>query len=744
MLAIGGVAGGNEQENGGYHGSGISTTEIRNKAKHAILTLLPYKIGYQHYLAEGVREDTLRNLYRELHLEVPPNIRGQEVDSFGHPEISDTPRKSTDEDQNEVTAKGGVKISTSEKDPDEPKIVVNNTSVATTQTPSAGFTQRAERNPPRIMIPQSQSSRPSVTAVPIRVNRPALNGSLSDPRKSKASEAQIERKELIRQKLAAKRAVVLPNSTRARDPPSEAGLDNTKADVTTKAELKKSLSTTSELEKGNRSSLTPPFNRMALESDKLNQSSSSVPLRSSEVSKDITASIPVGTFVSNTSHQIRLSPRGGAMDAPSKTVGPTHVSPKKPAEEEANHIEPVSSQHNGIKSPKPITSSSSPTEAVKEQQDAGNKPISFSGIPGLFMSLPNPQEESTKPIKPALSSLLPQARVAPHKRPVAADFDTEPPPLAASFKRPFGHSRVEQPLVINVSDEESADENEESRINVDIDHPLTKSSQSTQAQAVPGQQKRMSIRDMPPLTDLPPARRSRIRTSGFGRTSTPGTPSIDGNGGKGKSAAQEDLKRTEEQIQLMQKKIAELELRKALASKSRADTPVKPTPLPPPSKPPESVVAREGSMQTVSDKIPTDRSPRVENANQLAAAKAVEAEERRKLIQAKTEERNRRRAQIESDLSQTRVEVEKGWQRLEELREEEKRCQTTFQEASSKKLKLEEELQKLEMEEKSSVDEADKELVESKLITMPEAAGEFSFNCIHVSVCLQSRHVSYS
>ncbi|KAI9793568.1 MAG: hypothetical protein M1816_008001 [Peltula sp. TS41687] len=712
----------NEPPNGGYRGDDKSASEIRNKAKDAIVSLLPYEIGYQQYLAEGVREDTLRSLYHELRLEVPPNTPTQGANPLGHPEIPDAVRKLKTEVLNEATAKEEVQGSTSQQNPHEPTSVVKY-ALVTNKTPSAGSGQTTERDRSRIAIPQSQPSKPSTTTVPVRVNKPVLNGSLSDLRKYKASEAQIERKELIRQKLAAKRAAILPNSTRTRDPQCETESGNAKVPVVARTEPIKHLSPTSGHSKDNRPSLTPSLGALALESDQGDQPLLSVPLKSSELSKDMNSSMPFEAVVSDAVHQVRLSAASEAMDA-FKITTPTEVGPKL-CEEKANHIESFSPQQNASKASTPTQTSSNVTDAVKERQDVKSTSSSFSGIPGLFMTSPNPQEESIKPTKAALSSLLPQTRI-PRKRPVAADFDTEPPPMATatSFKRPFGHSRLEQPLVINVSDDESADDDESTRMDVDIDQSLSKPSQSSQAQGVPEQPKRMSIRDMPPLTDIP-VRRGRMHTNGYGRTSTPGTPSMDSNSGKSKSAAQEVLKRKEEQIQVMQKKIAEHELRKALASKSRADTPVKSSPLVPSSKQPDSAVSREASVQAVSNDISTEQSRQAEeNAKVLAAAKAVEdqeAEERRKLIQAKIEERNRRRAQIQSDLSQTKAEVEKEWQRLEELREEEKRRQTTLQEASSKKLKLEEELQKLEMEESSSVNGTVTEPVESNIKPIPEA-----------------------
>lgn len=74
-------------------------------------------------------------------------------------------------------------------------------------------------------------------------------------------------------------------------------------------------------------------------------------------------------------------------------------------------------------------------------------------IPGLFLAS---TAASPAPSLNTQSPVLTQTNQ--RKRPVAADFDI---PASTPFKRPFGQSRNEQPLVIDVSDEEPDSDDED-------------------------------------------------------------------------------------------------------------------------------------------------------------------------------------------------------------------------------------------------------------------------------------------
>ncbi|KAI9772733.1 MAG: hypothetical protein M1840_000328 [Geoglossum simile] len=349
--------------------------------------------------------------------------------------------------------------------------------------------------------------------------------------------------------------------------------------------------------------------------------------------------------------------------------------------------------------------------------------VPFTGIPGLFMtssSAPsndassNSNQDPTPPPQPQAHG------INRRKRPVAADFEDTPMSTTSSFKRPFGRSRVDRPLVIEVSDDETADGDDDSDMDLDdgdgpdSDRPQ-KPMQSSQA--------RGSIRDFPPLPDFPNKRRPGMW--GSAPVSTMNTPPLSKDSpfsypnGRGKSSAKEDLKKKIEQIELVRKKIAELEQKKAKPGPSRGQTPG--------SSPGRSVHAvKKDEIQKLSDKKDViaaaaaaaaeeiDRliedANRQANVNKLAEAQEADLMKAQQEMKAKAEfehQKQLRLAEIESGIPLIDAEVEKSRSKLEELRAETAKWEAAVRQGLEGKKKLMEELERLGAEESRASAEAE-------------------------------------
>lgn len=210
------------------------------------------------------------------------------------------------------------------------------------------------------------------------------------------------------------------------------------------------------------------------------------------------------------------------------------------------------------------------------------------------------------------------------------------------------------------------------------------------------------IRDMPPLPDFPGTYRPQTRKPTFGHaTTSTTTPVLSKN--KGMATAHIDLKRREQEIQLMQKKIAELELRKTLLGKSRAQTPTNLSTVPLAEKSTDSGVAERPLSPADIDRLIQDTSQQFQDkSDELIAANAAEADKREKASQARAELKSRRLAELKSGLSLSEREIEEEKDRLEELRKEFEKREAMVREAMTKKQKLEEELHRLDLDETSS------------------------------------------
>ena len=142
------------------------------------------------------------------------------------------------------------------------------------------------------------------------------------------------------------------------------------------------------------------------------------------------------------------------------------------------------------------------------------------------------------------------------KRQKAADF-IDPP--STRIKRPLGQQE-DNKVIIDISEDDASGEDDAGNSEMEIDdHPLGPLKKPNSAESVVG--KRKSIRDLPPLTDLPPRKKRLVMTPPAAQT-------------PGQTKDPKQLKSKEIEIELMRRKIAELEQRNhAKRNTSRAQTP---------------------------------------------------------------------------------------------------------------------------------------------------------------------------
>ncbi|KAL1632667.1 hypothetical protein SLS56_003364 [Neofusicoccum ribis] len=271
------------------------------------------------------------------------------------------------------------------------------------------------------------------------------------------------------------------------------------------------------------------------------------------------------------------------------------------------------------------------------------------GIPGLFMTAPFSQV-APQPSQP--STAVPPNRG--RKRPVAADFeDLQQSQTPTSFKRPFGQSHNDhEQMIIEVSDDETAG----SIMDIDeADEPQPSVQQSSQPLPRVG-----AARNLPPLTNFPT--RPNFSRQGSAQSTPPAaqTPI---------SAAKiEDLRRKEEEIAALKKKLAEKERQRlAKSQSSRAQTPATPTHQP--SQTPQQVSSPSAHPPVHKEVSRVQQPTNADSASRSgtpAATTLISAPQ----SPAESEWRRRKRAEIQSGISAYDADMKSNLSRLEQLRRE--------------------------------------------------------------------------
>jgi hypothetical protein len=326
----------------------------------------------------------------------------------------------------------------------------------------------------------------------------------------------------------------------------------------------------------------------------------------------------------------------------------------------------------------PITSPPDDIRTYSASPQYPDPQTSMPSIPGLFLS------GTTGTLQPNIhqsTSIIQNTNL--RKRPVASDFDSNAP-TNTTYKRPFGHNRNDQRLVIDVSEEESDNESAEMEIDDQVGDILARDIQAANPL-------RPGLRDLPPLSDFPPKKSFAAPSSTLSTPPSHQAP-------QRTSTRPEDLKRKEFEIQEMRRKIAEAEQRKkAKLVASGSQTPMNKT-----STPIEDRSAKDAS---ISNKIHTsvhierlidDASRRIEEEQEkLARAQELEEHSAKDLKQRESEQRRQRRARIAADLPVVDAEVQESQRRLAGLREEMENLELAVQKRLEEKRRLAEEMEKL-------------------------------------------------
>jgi hypothetical protein len=273
--------------------------------------------------------------------------------------------------------------------------------------------------------------------------------------------------------------------------------------------------------------------------------------------------------------------------APSTAVVSTEATPASLSRTSSFASAMNTNEQDQIQSERQSLSRSSPPSPIHENSAAIPSTISqtsnqatpssklpFGGIPGLFMTA----SPSTKPTQPQVTSIFATRETSVpvaarnRKRPVASDFDEpeELRQLTNGFKRPFGQSRhdhVNEEMIIEVSDDETAGSGMD--MDDDQDAPEPPAHLPNNGNHTPFRQS--TIRNLPPMPDLP-SRATSVKPA-VSAVSTP--PAVQT---PGSLAHVEDLKKREEEIAALRRRIAEAERRKAMSKgkqteASRAQTP---------------------------------------------------------------------------------------------------------------------------------------------------------------------------
>ncbi|TVY73282.1 hypothetical protein LSUE1_G007927 [Lachnellula suecica] len=322
-------------------------------------------------------------------------------------------------------------------------------------------------------------------------------------------------------------------------------------------------------------------------------------------------------------------------------------------------------------------SSQPPTPAANNKQQG-------SMIPGLFLA-----SAAASPV--SSTSAQPFSQNSQRKRPVAADFDS---PVPAPFKRPFGQSRTERPVVIDVSDEDSDNE----------DAPMDLESQAdpespVQSSRKLSDQRSTSLHNLPPLSDFP----SQKHFTPPSNSSAPGTPNISQNVSKSAIGHPEVLRQKESQIEQMKKKIAEAEARKkARQTPSGTRTPRVAELQPVDTKAAAAVNADLASNVEASLKvqhlIEVADTKVASDQQKLAEAQAAELEKEAELKRNEAERKRLRRLEVAAGIPLVEAEVHQSQLRLEQARAEIARMEAEVQKNLKAKQDLAEEMERLGQE----------------------------------------------
>jgi len=296
----------------------------------------------------------------------------------------------------------------------------------------------------------------------------------------------------------------------------------------------------------------------------------------------------------------------------------------------------------------------------------------------------------------------------PRKRATASDFIDFRSDKAKVRVGPDGPHKL---VIGDVSDDEGEDDEDAMNVNEAIQLPKSESSQLEKT-TTPNNTK--TIRDLPPLSNVP-------AWSKVGIASSASTPPLVQT--PGKSSEAEDLARAEEQIRKLKQMIAEKEERKkAKLHSSRGQSPglinagstnVVPTPKTSPESASKVVLTaekKEQELATVRHDLEAQKSALVaaekemqinlDVERQVQASVIAKAEEERQeaaraTSTAEREYRERRKDTLEAALPELDAQIEKAMLKLDDMRKQKEELEAEIQRGSEGRRKILQELNTL-------------------------------------------------
>jgi hypothetical protein len=322
-------------------------------------------------------------------------------------------------------------------------------------------------------------------------------------------------------------------------------------------------------------------------------------------------------------------------------------------------------------------------------------------IPGLFLA---PSTDGSAPSPNLSGATNAPVNTSQRKRPVAADFDT--PTGTPTPKRPFGQSRYERPVVINVTDEEQDSDDED--VAMELESSADHNSPVLAARKMSDQRNTIT-QNLTMLTTLPnrkpftPPPVSSASSTPTARKSTLGNPEV--------------LQEKEIAIEALRKKIAEAEAAKALKKAKKAangtGTPRTTDSSGDDSKAMDSDIAKkiESSIQ-IQQKINSAEAKVSLDQKRLAEARAIEVKNIAELERSEADQNRLRRERIATELPRVDAEVQRNQLKLELLRSEMARIEAAVRQSLEEKKRMADEMERLGQDAEDRV-QAEKDKLQS-------------------------------
>lgn len=383
------------------------------------------------------------------------------------------------------------------------------------------------------------------------------------------------------------------------------------------------------------------------------------------------------------SREERAQKAAAKNNAKPATSGPVPAIPKPdipasaPAKKSSNPPSPTSltnSQQSQIQ----IPTSQPPSQDIPAQQ--------IPAIPGLFLA-----SAAASPVPVTANAPMYNFQVNPRKRPVAADFVS--PAKVGTFKRPFGQSRSDTNLVIDVSEDEG--DSEDGDVAMDLDSQADQDS-PVQSASNMSDQRNTALQNLPLLTNFPSRKPyTPPQTSSAATTPPAFIPTRKANLGK-----PEDLQAKEMQIEELRRKIAEAEAAKA-QKKAQQSANGNHTPQPVSTNNDNSSIINGSIAKKVETSIQIQNMIGIaeekvyHDQKRLVEARAIEEQKATELKEQEAESKRLRREKIATDLPRVDAEVLEKQRKLEQLKAQMAEIEAEVQKNLKEKEIMAEEMERL-------------------------------------------------